>query len=87
VGHATPHLEIDADDVKCSHGATVGRLDPNELFYLRSRGLELELARSLLTYSFAREVVRAVDDPVLERILEDRIAARLPDGLRAKELA
>ncbi|HEX4476765.1 MAG TPA: Fe-S cluster assembly protein SufD [Polyangiaceae bacterium] len=87
VVHAKPHLEIDADDVKCSHGATVGRLDPNELFYLRSRGLELELARSLLTYSFAREVVRAVDDPVLERILEDRIAARLPDGLRAKELA
>ncbi len=85
--HAKPHLEIDADDVKCSHGATVGRLDPNELFYLRSRGLDLALARSLLTYSFAREVVRAVDDPVLERILEDRVAARLPDGLLAKELA
>lgn len=87
VVHAKPHLEIDADDVKCSHGATVGRLDPNELFYLRSRGLDLALARSLLTYSFAREVVRAIDDAVLERILEDRVAARLPDGLRAKELA
>jgi Fe-S cluster assembly protein SufD len=52
-----PQLEIFADDVKCSHGATVGQLEAEELFYLRSRGLSETAARALLTYGFAAEIV------------------------------
>lgn len=52
-----PQLQIDADDVACTHGATVGRLDPQAVFYLRSRGLETEAANSLLTLAFARELL------------------------------
>ncbi len=66
-----PQLEIYADDVKCAHGATVGQLEEEELFYLLSRGLHTELARNLLTYGFAEEIV--------EKIKIDSIRARL-DG-------
>jgi len=52
-----PQLEIFADDVKCAHGATVGQLDPEQLFYLRSRGLAEARARNLLTYAFGAEVI------------------------------
>jgi Fe-S cluster assembly protein SufD len=55
-----PQLEIFADDVKCTHGATIGRLNEDELFYLRSRGIGEQLARTLLTYAFASDVVGAV---------------------------
>ena len=55
-----PELEIFADDVKCAHGATVGQLDADELFYLRSRGLSESAARALLTYGFAAEIVDRV---------------------------
>ncbi|HEX4335371.1 MAG TPA: Fe-S cluster assembly protein SufD [Polyangiaceae bacterium] len=85
--HAKPHLEIDTDDVKCSHGATVGRLDPAQLFYLRSRGIDAEVARSLLTYAFAREVVGTVSRSDVRDVLEDIVATRLPSGAAARELA
>jgi Fe-S cluster assembly protein SufD len=52
-----PELEIYADDVKCSHGATVGQLDKNALFYLRSRGLDREDAAKMLTRAFAATIV------------------------------
>jgi Fe-S cluster assembly protein SufD len=55
-----PRLEISADDVKCTHGATIGRLNQEELFYLRSRGIGEESARTLLTYAFASEIVGSV---------------------------
>src|ERR1700716_2693288 len=55
-----PQLEIYADDVKCSHGATVGQLDENQLFYLRCRGLPETAARNLLTYAFAEEIIGQV---------------------------
>jgi len=55
-----PQLEIFADDVKCAHGAAIGQLDPDELFYLQSRGLAHERARNLLTYAFAAEVIERV---------------------------
>lgn len=58
--NTTPQLEILADDVKCTHGATIGRLNEDELFYLRSRGIEEEAARTLLTYAFASELLAAV---------------------------
>jgi len=52
-----PQLEIFADDVKCAHGATVGQLDQEEIFYLQSRGLSEATARSLLTYAFGAEII------------------------------
>ena len=74
-----PQLEIFADDVKCTHGATVGRLDDVALFYLRSRGIPEAAARTLLTYAFAAEVVEEVAlEPVrleLERLVRERLGA------------
>ena len=58
-----PQLEIFADDVKCAHGATVGQIDPEEVFYLRSRGLGEAAARNLLTYAFAAEIVGRIPIP------------------------
>jgi Fe-S cluster assembly protein SufD len=68
--HAQPQLEIYADDVKCSHGNAIGRLDENALFYLRSRGIPLETARSLLTYAFANEIVAELPIAALREDLE-----------------
>ncbi|MBM3321122.1 MAG: Fe-S cluster assembly protein SufD [Candidatus Eisenbacteria bacterium] len=78
--HTKPQLEIYADDVKCTHGATVGRLDENAVFYLRSRGIEEAAARSLLTYAFAADLVGRVDAAPLRRRLEEILVARLPQG-------
>jgi Fe-S cluster assembly protein SufD len=55
-----PQLEIYADDVKCSHGATIGQLDENAMFYLRSRGLSLKDAKNLLLYAFATDVLDSI---------------------------
>jgi Fe-S cluster assembly protein SufD len=63
-----PQLEIFADDVKCTHGATVGQLDDNAIFYLRSRGIHSALARRILTYAFASEIVDRISN---ERARED----------------
>ncbi|HEU5259999.1 MAG TPA: Fe-S cluster assembly protein SufD [Gemmatimonadales bacterium] len=72
-----PQLEIFADDVKCTHGATVGFLDPGAQFYLRSRGIPAPVARRLLTYAFAAEVVSEVAlEPVrleLDRLVRERL--------------
>src|SRR5262249_12260795 len=65
-----PQLEIYADDVKCSHGASVGQLDPDQLFYLRARGLDLPAARGLLTFGFASEVLERLPLPALRESLE-----------------
>ena len=56
-----PQLEIFADDVKCTHGATVGRIDETALFYMKSRGLSRDLARRLLTYAFAADVLETIE--------------------------
>ncbi|HUL41631.1 MAG TPA: Fe-S cluster assembly protein SufD [Burkholderiales bacterium] len=64
-----PQLEIFADDVKCTHGATVGQLDADEVFYLRSRGLDERGARSLLTYAFAAEIIDKIPVASLARQL------------------
>jgi len=60
-----PELQIDADDVKCSHGASIGQLDEQQLFYLRSRGLDAEGARSLLIAAFAEQLIAALPHPAL----------------------
>jgi Fe-S cluster assembly protein SufD len=82
-----PQLEILADDVKCGHGGTVGRLDEASLFYLRSRGLDEAAARSLLIYAFAAEMVERVRPEPLRERARDLVAARLPGGLRLEAAA
>jgi Fe-S cluster assembly protein SufD len=72
-----PQLEIFADDVKCAHGATVGQLEEEELFYLKSRGLHDELARNLLTYGFAEELVAKIKIESIRRQLDEAILNRL----------
>ncbi len=72
-----PQLEIFADDVKCSHGATTGRLDLEALFYLRSRGISEERARALLTYAFAAEVLEQIQLEPIRVKLETLISNRL----------
>jgi Fe-S cluster assembly protein SufD len=74
VANSKPQLEIYADDVKCSHGSTIGQLDGDALFYLRSRGLAPDDARSLLSYAFARDVVGRVKVPALRERLDDYLA-------------
>lgn len=71
-----PQLEIFADDVKCSHGAAVGQLDPEEMFYLQSRGLNEQTARNLLTYGFAADVLASIPAPSLRRQLRHAVMAR-----------
>jgi Fe-S cluster assembly protein SufD len=64
-----PQLEIYADDVKCTHGATVGQVDADAIFYLRSRGIPLDEARKLLTYAFTSEMAGAMKvQSVRERV-------------------
>ena len=77
-----PQLEIFADDVKCSHGATIGRLDEEEIFYLRARGIGQEAARRMLVQAFANELTQRVDDDALRAVLEESVLARLgePSG-------
>ena len=79
VVHAKPHLEIFANDVKCSHGATTGHLDPDALFYLRARGLDEVAARQMLVEAFLREGLGAVGELGLRKRLQDIVsAAALP---------
>jgi len=76
-----PQLEIYADDVKCTHGATVGQLDDEAIFYLRSRGIGLQEARDLLTYAFANDVVERVRvDSLRERLSQTLLTARRAGG-------
>lgn len=72
-----PELEIYADDVKCSHGATIGQLDRSALFYLRSRGLDSEQAAQVLTRAFASRVVSAVPISAAREYIESRVDAKL----------
>ena len=81
-----PQLEIYADDVNCSHGATVGQLDDDAVFYLQSRGIDPQSARSLLTYAFAGEVIDRADLEDYRETLRRRLVELLPDGQRVREL-
>jgi Fe-S cluster assembly protein SufD len=80
-----PELEIYADDVKCSHGASIGRLDDDMLFYLRSRAIPAATARSLLIFAFADEVLRDVTFAPMRSRLEQRVLGRLPDAALLRE--
>lgn len=80
-----PQLEIYADDVKCSHGATVGQLDETQVFYLRSRGLSEAAARAALTYAFAAGTVQAAPVPCVREAVAAILLQRLPGGELARE--
>ena len=82
-----PQLEIFADDVKCTHGATIGQLDDDQIFYLRSRGMSLDQARDILTSAFARDVIdritieplcRQAERMILDRLTRDHLTSNLP---------
>ena len=75
---ARPQLEINADDVKCSHGATTGSIDEEVLFYLLSRGIDHDTARALLIFAFTDDVIATLTDPALRHAVEKRVLASLP---------
>ena len=75
-----PELEIFADDVKCTHGATVGQLDEDALFYLRARGLGLEQARSVLIHAFASDLLNHIAIEPIRDQLDDLLLAQLPES-------
>jgi len=79
-----PQLEIFADDVKCAHGAAIGQLEEDELFYLESRGIRPELARNVLTYGFAEEVIEKIKIPSIKRELDAAVLNRLRTDLEIR---
>jgi Fe-S cluster assembly protein SufD len=75
-----PQLEIHADEVKCAHGATTGRLDPDVLFYMLSRGLDRDTAQSLLIYAFLADVLTGVSVAPLRAAIENSLIGQLPNA-------
>ena len=67
--NSLPGLEIEANDVKCSHGATTGQLDPEELFYMNARGIPKDAAHELLVFGFFEEIINRVENPELATAL------------------
>ncbi len=72
-----PELEIYADDVKCSHGATCGQLDESAIFYAQTRGIPKEKAKKLIVFAFAQEVVQAIDNEAFKNFMERRLVHKL----------
>jgi Fe-S cluster assembly protein SufD len=75
--NSKPQLEIFADDVRCSHGCTVGRLDEEALFYLRSRGLSEKKAKALLVRAFAEDILEHVKSGSIRALVEELISEKL----------
>jgi len=75
-----PQLEIYADDVKCTHGATIGQLDEDALFYLRTRGLSRDAARSILIRAFAGDITGRIRIDAARERVDALLAERLPGG-------
>jgi Fe-S cluster assembly protein SufD len=80
VVHTRPQLEIHANDVKCTHGATIGRLDEAALFYLRTRGIGTIEARNILIRAFADDLIDMIPVPRVREILSDTLHRRLARG-------
>lgn len=80
----TPQLEILADDVKVTHGATVGQLDKEQIFYLCSRGIDKLSAKSILTYAFASDIINRIDNPPVQHRLQDALISHLPKSQIAR---
>ncbi|MCB5982749.1 SufD family Fe-S cluster assembly protein, partial [Flavobacterium psychrophilum] len=79
--NAKPQLEIFADDVKCSHGCTIGQLDENAMFYMQQRGIPKKEAKALLMYAFTSEVTGSIKIPELRskiaRIIADKLGVKM----------
>lgn len=84
--HTKPHLEIDADDVVCSHGATVGALDEDQAFYLRARGIPADLAHAMLTYAFLESIIDRVSHEPTRARMREALIARIPHGDEIREV-
>jgi Fe-S cluster assembly protein SufD len=80
-----PQLEIYTDDVRCSHGATAGKLDDNMLFYLLSRGLDRDTAQRALKWAFLEDVIARIEVLPLRRQIEERFAGQMQDGAALRE--
>ncbi|MBX2844401.1 MAG: SufD family Fe-S cluster assembly protein, partial [Flammeovirgaceae bacterium] len=76
-----PQLEIWADDVKCSHGATTGALDEEPVFYLRSRGIDADKAKALLMFAFANDVLERIKSEPFKTHVAELIGKRLQQEL------
>ena len=70
-------MEIYADDVKCSHGCTIGQLDDDALFYMRSRGIGIEEAKAVLTYAFASEAIENISVEQVKTLAKNLLAQKL----------
>jgi len=82
-----PQLEIYADDVKCAHGVTVGQLDDTAIFYLRSRGASEQMAKDMLTFAFANEMVERVNfNPLRIKVLEELLKRFPQQGMKIEWL-
>ncbi len=84
---SNPQLEIYADDVRCTHGSTIGRLDEEAVFYLRSRGIDRASAENLLTYAFAAEIADGVRIGELRDRLREILFTRLPGSRLVREIS
>ena len=84
--YAKPQLEIFADDVSCSHGATIGQLDEDEVFYLKSRGLNEALTREILTYGFALDVIESIPVPSIQKRLSKQVQTFTSESKSIKQL-
>ncbi|MFB6259736.1 MAG: SufD family Fe-S cluster assembly protein, partial [Thiohalorhabdaceae bacterium] len=80
-----PELEIFADDVSCTHGATIGQLDEDALFFLQTRGMTYAEARALLIFGFANEIIEGLPIEQVRYRLEDRLMRRLPHAEAMEE--
>ncbi len=78
--YTKPQLEIDADDVQCAHGVTVGELEQSSLFYLRSRGIDEATARNILTFGFANELLESIDSAELKTMVLNKLLERFPQA-------
>ena len=81
-----PELQILADDVRCTHGATIGQLDEEALFYLRTRGIEATEARDLLIYAFARDIIERIGIPSVREYLEQALFERLASSAKPRKV-
>lgn len=84
--NSKPELEIYADDVKCSHGATVGQLDEKQLFYLQTKGIQYPTAWNLLTYAFASTMISRLPSLALHQYAQNALLARLPLGTALQDI-
>lgn len=84
--YTKPQLEIFADDVSCSHGATIGQLDEDEVFYLKSRGLDETLTREILTYGFALDVIESIPVPSIQERLSKQVQTFTKESKSIKQL-